>query len=88
MIVMNFVVGILLIWLYAAMRPRFGPGPKTAVMAGVAAGLFFGVFPDLGWGMTIRLIPARVWVTDAVATLVIMVIGTILGAWVYKEEPS
>ena len=34
-IVDAFVVGFLLVWLYAAMRPRFGPGPKTAILAAV-----------------------------------------------------
>ena len=32
-IVSSFVVGLLLVWLYASMRPRFGPGPKTAMLA-------------------------------------------------------
>jgi hypothetical protein len=31
------------------------------------------------------MIPATVWVTDAIATLVIVVIATIVGAWLYKE---
>ena len=26
----SFVTGMLLVWLYAAMRPRFGPGATTA----------------------------------------------------------
>jgi hypothetical protein len=85
-VVLGFVVGILAIWLYAAIRPRYGAGPGTAVLAGVAAGLLYGVFPDIGWGLTLRLIPARVWVGDAVFTLVAMVIATLLGAWVYKEQ--
>jgi hypothetical protein len=34
-VVSSFVVGFLLVWLYAAMRPRFGPGPKTAILAAV-----------------------------------------------------
>jgi hypothetical protein len=86
MIVLGFLIGILAIWLYAAIRPRFGPGPATATMAGVAAGLLGAVFPDIGWGSTITLIPATVWATDAIATLVIVVIATIVGAWVYKEQ--
>ena len=35
-IVATFVVGILLVWLYAAIRPRFGPGMKTATYAAAA----------------------------------------------------
>ncbi len=88
MIVLGFLIGILAIWLYAAIRPRFGPGPGTATMAGVAAGLFLGVFANIGWGSTLRLIPVTVWATDAIATLVIVVIGTIVGAWLYKEQAA
>lgn len=32
----DFVIGIVLVWLYAAIRPRFGPGPATAMKAGAA----------------------------------------------------
>jgi hypothetical protein len=85
LVVLGFLVGILAIWLYAAIRPRYGAGPGTAVLAGVAAGVLFGVFPDVAWGLTLRLIPARVWVEDAVIALVAIVIATLLGAWIYKE---
>ena len=33
------LLGILMIWWYAAIRPRFGPGPKTAALAAVAVWL-------------------------------------------------
>ncbi len=88
MVVMGFLLGILEVWLYAAIRPRYGPGLKTAAVAGVAAGLLMGVFPDIGWGLTLRLIPARVWATDAVITFVAVVVATLLGAWVYKEQAT
>jgi hypothetical protein len=88
MVVLIFAVGILAIWLYAAIRPRYGAGPKTAALAGIAAGLLMGAVPDIGWGLFLRLIPAGVWVADAVFSLVVMVIATVLGAWVYKEQAS
>jgi hypothetical protein len=34
-IAVDFIYGILLVFAYAAMRPRFGPGPRTAVIAGL-----------------------------------------------------
>ena len=34
--VWGFLTGIAVVCLYAAMRPRFGAGPKTAVLAGAA----------------------------------------------------
>jgi hypothetical protein len=36
----GFVVGIAAIWLYAAIRPRYGPGAATALRAGFAVWLF------------------------------------------------
>src|ERR1700737_329936 len=33
--VWGLVAGILMVWLYAAMRPRLGAGPKTAMCAGL-----------------------------------------------------
>jgi hypothetical protein len=39
-IILGFLDGLVLVWLYAAMRPRFGPGPKTAVIAALAAWFF------------------------------------------------
>jgi hypothetical protein len=86
MVVASLLGGIVIIWLYAAIRPRYGPGPGTAALAGVAAGLLAGVLPDIGWGLMLRLIPARVWVGDAVFTLVVSVIASLLGAWIYKEQ--
>jgi hypothetical protein len=84
-VVLYFLLGILFVWLYAAIRPRYGAGPGTAVVAGVAAGVLL-LIPDIGWGSILTLIPARVWAIDAVSNLVIAVVATLLGAWVYKEE--
>jgi hypothetical protein len=36
LIVVTFVIGIAAVWLYAAIGPRYGAGPKTAVRAGLA----------------------------------------------------
>ena len=57
MVVLIFLVGILLIWLYAAIRPRYGAGPGTAVLAGVAAALLLRIPPDIGWGRRALLFP-------------------------------
>ena len=35
--VWGFLLGIAAVWLYAAMRPRYGPGASTAIRAGFAA---------------------------------------------------
>ncbi|MGH9579875.1 MAG: hypothetical protein ACRD2R_02680, partial [Terriglobales bacterium] len=33
-VLVNLGMGIWAMWLYAAIRPRYGPGPKTAAIAG------------------------------------------------------
>ena len=35
-----FLLGIVTVWLYAAIRPRFGAGAKTAVIAGLFVWFF------------------------------------------------
>src|SRR4030095_627014 len=35
-ITIDFIFGLLLVFTYAAMRPRFGAGPKTAILDGLA----------------------------------------------------
>src|SRR6266567_5222032 len=41
-IAITFVLGIVIVLGYAAIRPRFGPGPKTAIIAALFA--WFGVY--------------------------------------------
>src|SRR5688572_17716239 len=47
-IVFDFLFGIFLVWFYAAIRPRFGPGPRTAALAGVAIWVLYGALHTLG----------------------------------------
>src|SRR4029453_18469102 len=35
-ILVDFVIGLAVVWNYAAIRPRFGAGPKTAILAALA----------------------------------------------------
>ena len=43
----GFVLGFVSVWLYAAVRPRLGPGPRTAVLVALAIWLVSGVLPHL-----------------------------------------
>jgi hypothetical protein len=86
LIVMTFVLGIAAVWLYAAIRPRFGPGPRTAICAGlvvwVFAHLWSGVY--LGCGFPGLITPKLAWLPVAWG-LVEAPVGTLAGAWLYKE---
>jgi hypothetical protein len=85
-IVFDFVVGILLVWTYAAMRPRFGPGPQTATYVGLAYWVFGLIITSgfLQWGM----MSTGLWWTIAIIWLVCLVLGSIAGAMVYKEDAA
>jgi len=39
----GMILGLVTIWIYVAIRPRFGPGVKTAIYAGVAAWILAGL---------------------------------------------
>lgn len=83
-LVMSLVSGIIAVWFYAAIRPRFGPGPKTAVQAGVWIWVIGGLIPTIWWA-SLDLFPRAYMVKDAGAGLVLWVVATVVGAWAYKE---
>jgi hypothetical protein len=84
-IVLTLVVGIFALWLYAAIRPRYGAGPKTAACAGVAVWLIGCMLPAIVWGVLLLPFPALLLVTDSATHLVAAVLATLVGAWPYKE---
>lgn len=82
--VLTFVLGIVIVLGYASIRPRFGPGVKTAIIAALFAwfALYFymGIFFAMLFGIsTSTCILTMVW------GLVEYSIAAIAGAWVYKE---
>jgi hypothetical protein len=81
----GFLLGIAAVGLYAAIRPRYAAGPKTAIRAGVftwAVGVFLANLSNYPLG----LFPTRLLVVSSIVALVEIVVATLVGAWVYKEE--
>lgn len=80
----GFVQGLITVWLYAAMRPRLGPGPRTAMVAGLLIWLLAYVIPQTGnalmhiapWPLTLGYLA---WV------LVEAPLVALLGGWLYRE---
>ena len=81
---MMFVVGVVNVFLYAAMRPRFGPGPKTAVLAGLAIWFLSFVYLSLmmTWMGVFEMGPT---ITGLAFELVEAILASLAGAWLYKE---
>ncbi len=81
---LDFVAGIVLVWLYAAIRPRFGAGPGTAVKAGVAGWVLGGLLPTLFmWPMA--LMPQNLTVITTLIALVEWPVAAAIGAKFYTE---
>jgi len=80
----GFLTGIAIIWLYAAARPRFGPGPKTAGLTGFAYGVIGCALPAVGWG-AMGFFPIGLTVISTVAAMAEIVVASVVGAWLYKE---
>jgi hypothetical protein len=83
----GFLLGIAAVWLYAAIRPRYGSGPKTAIRAGVfswAVAVFLANLSNYPLG----IFPTRLLVISSIVALVEIVAATLVGAWLYKEEEA
>jgi hypothetical protein len=83
-VLLGFGLGVVLIWLYAAMRPRLGPGVHTAICAGLTVWGLAYLYPNLT-AFVINLFPRRMLVIQSVWGLVELVVAAIAGAWIYKE---
>ena len=86
-LVFVYLLGVIALWLYAAIRTRYGPGPKTAVRAGVAVWLI-GKVMHMMFFTAVGLFPLRFAVMSTVIDLVLIVAATVVGAWLYQEDPA
>ncbi len=83
-VLLGFAYGIMALWLYAAIRPRFGAGPKTALYAGLAVWVLGSLLPSVNWGPR-GLLPGHLFTIAVVVGLAEIVAATEAGAWLYKE---
>jgi hypothetical protein len=82
-VVWGFVLGIAIVQLYAAIRPRFGAGPRTAAKAGIFCWFLTSVLTMIAMqnmGLFAFNFVVAVW------TLVESILAAVAGAWLYKEE--
>ncbi len=86
-VALAFALGIATIWLYAAIRPRFGAGVGTALCAGAAVWFFAYVYPSVGM-IAMGMFPVGTAVLALVWGLVEVLAGAAVGAWLYQEQPG
>jgi hypothetical protein len=83
-IVINFLFGLLVVWTYAAIRPRFGPGVGTAIIAGLIP--YLGATLVLAGFASMGIFPTAALLKGSLASLVNTSIAAIAGAWLYTES--
>ena len=83
-IFLDLVAGVFLVWMYAAIRPRFGAGPGTAVKAGLAgwflAALLSTMFTAQG------IMPGNIMIITTLVLLVEYPLAAVIGAKFYTES--
>ena len=82
-IVVDFIYGLLLAFTYAAIRPRFGPGPKTAIIAG--ATLFAAITAVLTGFMSMGMFMQDVFMRNAALSLVSTLAASLTAGAIYRE---
>ena len=82
---MVFVLGLILVWTYAAMRPRFGIGAKTALRAGFLIWVLAWLWPflvNLVW----NLLPTDLLLLAIVWGFFEVMVAALVGARIYRES--
>jgi hypothetical protein len=83
-VIISFGFGFMLVWTYAAIRPRMGPGVKTAACAATLCWGLGYLYPNLFF-YVMNLFPRNIIILTTIWGLAEVVIAGIAGAWVYTE---
>lgn len=82
-VIVDVILGLLLVFTYAGFRPRFGPGPRTAVIAGVTIWLAVcAVFAGL---MSMGVYTQQAYIKSSILTLANTLVASLAGAYFYRE---
>lgn len=85
-ILLDFVVGVFLVWVYAAILPRFGAGLGTALKAGLASWFLASV---LSAAFSVQgIMPLGVMTITTLVLLLEYPIAVVIGAKFYSESAA
>ncbi len=84
-ILVSLILGLALVFFYAAVRPRFGAGPMTAVKVAVAFWVGGYLISLIGYHMG-GFYPVDLLAMWGAMGLISMILATLVGGWVYKED--
>lgn len=78
--------GFVLAWLYAALRPRFGPGGATAIRAAAVVWLVGYLVPTVWFGAMGMGMGAGAVTLALVWGLAELILAGMAAGWVYRED--
>jgi len=84
-VVLTFLLGIVIVLVYALIRTRLGPGPKSALVAGLVGWFCVYFYAGILNG-TLFGVPPTLMLIGLAWGLGEYLIGAVAGAWVYKES--
>jgi hypothetical protein len=80
---LDVIAGLALAWLYAAIRPRFGPGPATALRAGFVTWLLLSI--PSAFMVATQVMPAGLTAISVGYALAQYLLVGLLAGYLYKE---
>jgi len=83
-VIVSLINGLTGLWIYAGIRPRYGAGAKTALIAGFILWLVGGLVAALVQ-FSLGIVPHEVVVVGAIGSLIADLIAILVGAYFYKE---
>jgi hypothetical protein len=84
-IILGFALGIFVVWVYAAIRPRFGAGPLTAISAGLMVWTLSILYPMAGM-LPMNLFPRSLIAYATIWEFFEIPLAALVGAWLYREQ--
>jgi hypothetical protein len=83
-VAMTLLLGFATVWLYAAIRPRFGPGPKTAIVAGLIVWALSYLYLSITMGV-LGINSMGMVVVGIMWSAVEMIVAASVGGYLYTE---
>ncbi|MFT3917195.1 MAG: hypothetical protein QM704_24835 [Anaeromyxobacteraceae bacterium] len=82
--VFSLSLGVLVVWLYAALLPRFGPGPRTALLVAMIL-WFLTSFSSSAANVAYGFMPLGLTVVGMTWGLAELVLAALVGTRLYRE---
>ena len=85
-VILDLVIGMVLAYTYAAMRPRFGAGAKTSIITAILYWIF-GSIISVNFLM-MGMMSSGLWISFGLAYLVCLIIASLVAGALYSENTT